>query len=152
MKQYFLANMILEERKVPLLITCMGKQAYIMLKDLCDPITPAKSTYGQLCNILSRQFAPKISIYRKRKEFYTLRTNAQESVNDWYMKIKNAATQCQFGSNLIAVLKDKFVTGFNDDIIKGVDNLVADSLSRLVSETNDNVQKYENSDVLGKLG
>lgn len=89
-----------------------------MLKDLCDPVTPANSTYEQLCNILNRQFAPKISIYRKFEEFYTLRKNAQETVNDWFMKIKNAATQCQFGTNLISVLKDKFVTGFNDGIIK----------------------------------
>lgn len=33
------------EQYVPLLITCMGEQAYIMLNDLFDPITPAKSTY-----------------------------------------------------------------------------------------------------------
>lgn len=43
-----------------------------------------------------------------------------------------------------------FLSGFDYKIefIKGVDNLVADSLSRLVSETNDNVQKHENSDVV----
>ncbi|XP_029342739.1 uncharacterized protein LOC115033691 [Acyrthosiphon pisum] len=32
MEQYFLANMIPEERKVPFLITCLGEQTYIMLK------------------------------------------------------------------------------------------------------------------------
>ncbi|KAF0690917.1 Uncharacterized protein FWK35_00037654, partial [Aphis craccivora] len=55
MEQYFLANMIPEERKVPLLITCMGEKAYIMLKDLCDPLPPAQCTYAQLCTLLTRQ-------------------------------------------------------------------------------------------------
>lgn len=43
-----------------------------------------------------------------------------------------------------------FLSGFDYKIefINGIDNLVADSLSRLVSETNDNIQKYENSDVV----
>lgn len=43
-----------------------------------------------------------------------------------------------------------FLSGFDYKIefIKDVDNLVADSLFRLVSETNDNVQKHENSEVV----
>lgn len=118
MEQFFLANGIPEERKVPLLITCRGEQAYKMLKDLCDPIKPAESTYEQLCTVLTRQFAKRVSVYRKREEFYNLRQNANESITDWYAKKKNFAAQCYFESNLIPVLKDKFTTGMKDGPIK----------------------------------
>lgn len=37
-EQYFLANMTPEDRKVPLLITCMGEPAYKASKDYCDPV------------------------------------------------------------------------------------------------------------------
>ncbi|CAH1736811.1 unnamed protein product, partial [Aphis gossypii] len=132
MEQYFLANMIPEERKVPLLITCMGEKAYIMLKDLCDPLPPAQCTYAQLCTLLTRQFAPKISFFRKREEFYSLRKDSHDSVNDWYIKIKNAAAQCKFGKNLNFALKDKFITGLNDGIIK--DQLCEEDLDKELNE------------------
>lgn len=132
MEQYFLANMIPEERKVPLLITCMGEKAYIMLKDLCDPLPPAQCTYAQLCTLLTRQFAPKISFFRKREEFYSLRKDSHDSVNDWYIKIKNAAAQCKFGKNLNFALKDKFITGLNDGIIK--DRLCEEDLDKELNE------------------
>jgi len=132
MEQYFLANMIPEERKVPLLITCMGEKAYIMLKDLCDPVPPAQCTYAQLCTLLTRQFATKISFFRKREEFYSLRKDSHDTVNDWYIKIKNAAAQCKFGRNLNFALKDKFITGLNDGIIK--DRLCEEDLDKELNE------------------
>ncbi|XP_008180036.1 uncharacterized protein K02A2.6-like [Acyrthosiphon pisum] len=132
MEQFFLANGIPEERKVPLLITCMGEQAYKMLKDLCDPVKPAESTYEQLCTVLTRQFAKKVSVYRKREEFYNLRQNTNESVTEWYAKMKNFAAQCSFGSNLIPALKDKFTTGMKDGPIK--DRLYEEETTKDLSE------------------
>lgn len=72
MEQYFLTNMIPEDHKVPLLITCVGEPAYKMIKDLCDPVLLSQSTYEKLCSILTRPFAPKVSIYHEREEFYSL--------------------------------------------------------------------------------
>lgn len=48
MEQYSLVNIILEERKVPLLITCIGEHTYKILKDLCGPVKPAEYTYEKL--------------------------------------------------------------------------------------------------------
>jgi len=141
MEQFFLANGIPEERKVPLLITCMGEQAYKMLKDLCDPIKPADRTYEQLCTVLTRQFAKKVSVYRKREEFYNIRQNANESITDWYAKMKNFAAQCNFGSNLIPVLKDKFITGMKDGPIK--DRLYEEETNKDLNDLVDIAMKKE---------
>jgi len=88
-----------------------GEQAYKMLKYLCDLVKPANSTYGQLCTILTRQFAKKLSVYRQREEFYNLMQSAHESITEWYAKMKNFAARCKFGFNLIPVLKDKLIAG-----------------------------------------
>ncbi|XP_008179051.1 uncharacterized protein K02A2.6-like [Acyrthosiphon pisum] len=141
MEQFFLANGIPEERKVPLLITCMGEQAYKMLKDLCDPIKPADRTYEQLCTVLTRQFAKKVSVYRKREEFYNIRQNTNEFVTDWYAKMKNFAAQCSFGSNLIPVLKDKFTTGMKDGPIK--DRLYEEETTKDLSDLVEIAMKKE---------
>lgn len=48
-----MANIIPEEKKVPLLITCIGERKYKILKDLCDPVKPAaQHAYEKLCSVL----------------------------------------------------------------------------------------------------
>lgn len=118
MEQFFLANLTPEERQVPLLITCISEHTYKDLNDLCDLIRPADHSYAKLCSIISDQFAPKVSVFHKRQEFYSLRKTAQVSVNKWYVKIKNAALFCNFKKNLNDILRDKFLTGLRDCLIK----------------------------------
>lgn len=38
--QYFVANQVALERRVAVLITLIGQDAYTILKDLCDPVLP----------------------------------------------------------------------------------------------------------------
>lgn len=75
-------------------------------------------TYEELCSVLDSQFAPKISVFCKREEFYSLRQTAQELVNEWYVRLKNSALSCKFKRNLKEVLRDKFVTGLRGGLIK----------------------------------
>ncbi|CAI6374230.1 unnamed protein product [Macrosiphum euphorbiae] len=128
MEQFFLVNTIPEERKVPLLITCIGEKTYKTLKDLCDPLMLSERPYKELCTILNRQFSPKVSVFRQREEFYNLRQNSNENVKDWYARIKNSATTCKFGKGLIDVLRDKFITGMRNGQIK--DRLCEEEISK----------------------
>ena len=56
--EYFKANQLPEDRKVSVLITLIGEEAYKTLKNLCTPTAPAEKTYKELCDILSKQFSP----------------------------------------------------------------------------------------------
>lgn len=82
-----------------------------MLKDLCDPITPDKKSFKEFCEILRKQFAPKVSVFKERLEFYRLYQTDQESINQWFARIKSKAVNCKFGALLNEILKDKFVAG-----------------------------------------
>ncbi|KAI5730820.1 hypothetical protein M8J77_000432 [Diaphorina citri] len=108
---FMLANRIEESRRVPILLSAIGEKTVQVLRQLCDPESPSCKSYVELCEILRLHFAPRVSIYRKRIEFYDLKQLPGESINQWYLRIKKLAMVCNFGNQLENVLKDKLVTG-----------------------------------------
>ncbi|XP_045463872.1 uncharacterized protein K02A2.6-like [Harmonia axyridis] len=111
LEQYFSANDIDQEKRVPVLLTLIGDKAYKTLRDLCDPALPKDKTYKELRDILTAQFSKKVSIFKERIEFYNLKQMEREAVRSWYVRIKNKASACKFRANLNEILKDKFVAG-----------------------------------------
>lgn len=109
--QYFVANQVAQERRVAVLITLIGQEPYKILKDLCDPVLPEIKSFEELCEILKKQFAPRISTFKERIEFYELKQTEKETVNEWFARIKSKASNCKFGPQLDDYTKDKFVTG-----------------------------------------
>lgn len=111
LEQYLLANRIEEDRKVSVLLTLISENVYKTLKHLCDPLKPKEKTFEQLIQLLSVQFKKRLSVYRRRIQFENLR-QGPEPVNNWYVKIKNVASQCGFEGNMLEErVKDKFVVG-----------------------------------------
>ena len=70
--QYFVANSVPEDRWVAVLIKLIGQNAYQTLKDLCDPVLPSQKQFQFSCDILNKQFAPRISVFKERRDFYNL--------------------------------------------------------------------------------
>jgi len=52
-----------------------------------------------------------VPIFRKRIEFYELKQKDGESIGSWFAVIKSTAIDCNFGTKLNDVFKDKFVSG-----------------------------------------
>lgn len=115
-EQYSAANYIEADKKVPVLLTLIGEQAYKTLRNLCDTALPKTKTYDQLCEILKSQFSKRISVFKERIEFYNLRQFDTETVRQWYVRIKNKASSCKFGTNLNEILKDRFVSGLRGKV------------------------------------
>ncbi|KAF2886768.1 hypothetical protein ILUMI_19405, partial [Ignelater luminosus] len=109
--EYFEANYVDEHKKVPVLLTLLGSQAYKTIKDLCDPDLPKSKSYEELCTLLRQQFSKRTSIFKERIEFYNLKQYENEPVRQWYIRIKNKASSRDFGNVLHDVLKDRFVSG-----------------------------------------
>lgn len=116
LEQYYEANFIEEDRKVAVLLTMVGSEAYKTLRNLCDPVLPKERKYKELKELLEKQFAPRISVFRYRIKFDKLQQEG-ESINDWYVKVKNFAMKCQFGTMLEERVKDKFVTGMKQGAV-----------------------------------
>ena len=56
--------------------------------------------------------------FRRRKLFHSARMDPNESVTDWYHRIKTLAKPCRFGNHLNALIFDKFVIGLNDSLFE----------------------------------
>lgn len=111
LEQYFLANYVEEDRRVAVLITAIGEEAYEILKGLCDPILPKDKPYTDLCRLLKDQFTKKVSVFKERVEFYEIKQFQNEQIKDFFVRLKNKAIECKFGIQLNEVLKDRFVSG-----------------------------------------
>ncbi|KAF2892317.1 hypothetical protein ILUMI_13856 [Ignelater luminosus] len=73
---------------------------YRLLRDLCYPKLPKYKSYEELCKLLTEHLSPQVS------------------VRDWHAQIKKLlAVNCNFGSNLNSILRDKFVTGLSSDYV-----------------------------------
>ena len=68
LEQYFIANRIDEARKAATLLTLIGEPVYKTLRDLCDPILPSQKSFPDLYEILKKQYSPKISVFKERKD------------------------------------------------------------------------------------
>ncbi|XP_031344038.1 uncharacterized protein LOC116171379 isoform X2 [Photinus pyralis] len=108
--QYLIANRVEEERKGSILITSVSEEVYKIMKNLCYPEKPFNKTYAALCTLLEDQFKQKVSLFRKRIIFDNLR-QGEETINEWYVKVRRAAAECEFGTLLDERIKDKFVVG-----------------------------------------
>ncbi|KAJ8915408.1 hypothetical protein NQ315_008297 [Exocentrus adspersus] len=123
LEQYLKANKVEEERKVSVLITSISEEAYKTSKNLCDPVKPYEKSYADIVKLLDNQFKTKISIFRRQ---------GAESINEWFVKVKKAAADCEFGTSLTERVKDKFVVGLKPGRV--LDRLCEENPSRELQE------------------
>uniref|UniRef100_A0A182RAY6 Retrotrans_gag domain-containing protein n=1 Tax=Anopheles funestus TaxID=62324 RepID=A0A182RAY6_ANOFN len=109
--QFFEVNEIVPEKRSAFLISCVGSQTYKTLRDLCHPSLPKDRPFDELCELLRKQFSPQVAIFRERTLFYNATQSVGENVTQWYGRLKKLSVDCKFGSNLEAILLDKFITG-----------------------------------------
>lgn len=111
LEQYFVAVDTEEERKSAVLLTSISLEVYQTVKNICHPAKPNSKTYDELCVLLKGRFCPTVVTYRERALFYRARQDLEESVLEWYVRLKRLSLNCEFGEHLDHTLKDIFVTG-----------------------------------------
>ncbi|KAJ8974579.1 hypothetical protein NQ317_014784 [Molorchus minor] len=112
LEQYFSANQVDDaKKKVATLISLIGTETYKLLRSLCHPQLPKDKTYDQLVELLRKQCSPHTSSWRERIKFHEANQSRYENIGEWFVRIKTLAVNCEFGSDLTVMLKDKFITG-----------------------------------------
>lgn len=109
-----------ENTKKSILLKSIGASSYSLLHSLCSPQTPVSKTFKELCEILETHFTPPTIIFRERKNFYLTKKNEDETISQWFAKVKKLALNCKFGSNLDAFVLDKFVMGLPNKIYERI--------------------------------
>jgi hypothetical protein len=82
-----------------------------------------------------KQYSPQVSEWRERIKFYDLQQEINESISEWYARIRSASVNCYFGAQLTEVLKNKFVVGLRKGKIldRICEEPITEELSKLVS-------------------
>uniref|UniRef100_A0A182Q6P6 Retrotransposon gag domain-containing protein n=1 Tax=Anopheles farauti TaxID=69004 RepID=A0A182Q6P6_9DIPT len=110
--EFYRANGISGDDRVPVLISVIGKATYGTLRSLCHPAAPRSMRYEDLCTVLARQYIPEIAIFRHRAQFYRAEQQRGESVKEWYARLKALSIECKFEEALLEpLLIDRFVVG-----------------------------------------
>ena len=108
---YFDVNGVLEDKRVPVLLTVIGPSAYATVRILVAPDKPRTKTYEQLEAVLKSHFEPKPLVIAERSKFYRRTQNPTETVLEYAAELRRLAITCDFGTFLDTALRDKFVFG-----------------------------------------
>lgn len=118
LEQFFEVNDIAgADKKKALLLTSIGEDVYKTLRDVCHPQLPKQRSYDELLELLNKQFVVRTSVFRERVKFYTARQYANETIAQWYARLKKLSLDCRFGDRFEAVLLDRFVSGLRPGAI-----------------------------------
>ena len=69
-EQFFLANNIDDNHKVPTLLSLIGGKTYALLRDLLTPEKPATKSFQEIVTTLQQHLSPKSLEIAERFRFY----------------------------------------------------------------------------------
>ena len=87
-KQYFMANEISDDRKVPALLALMGGKTYSLLRKLISPDDPASRGFDAIVNLLDDHLSPKPLVIAERFRFHKRDQKDGESVLVYVAKLR----------------------------------------------------------------
>lgn len=72
-----------------------------------------------MCNLLSKQFENKNSIFVIRNKFYRATQYPTESITLWFNRVKKLSKDCRFTGNIESILVDRFICGIKQIPLDG---------------------------------
>ena len=118
LEQYFIANDVYADLKVPSLLSIIGPKYYTLLKNLCAPTKPSTMTFAELIQKLTEHLSPKLSEIAERFRFHKRDQAAGENVTDYIAELRRLAIHCNFGDSLNKTLRNRFVCGLKQEHIQ----------------------------------
>ena len=115
MGHYFAANDITDDKKKQaILLTSVGNKTYALIKSLCKPDFPRDKKFDELVALVQEHFTPKPSEIVLRYKFYTRARQTGDKVHQFVATLKNLCKDCNFGTTLNTMMRDRLVVGMND--------------------------------------
>ncbi len=96
----------------------VGPAAYKLLRSLLAPIKPDERTFEQLTEILANHYSPPPSEVIQRYRFNSRTRAVGESVAAYVVELRRLAEFCNYGGSLNKMLRDRLVSGVNNEAIQ----------------------------------
>jgi hypothetical protein len=108
-----------ETAKVALFLSCIGPDAYRLLKAYLAPELPSTKTIEQLITCVKTNLAPEPSQISEAYKLSKLKQEANESLALYMSRVKQTATRCAYGAAYDRIVKDKFICGVRSEKLRG---------------------------------
>ncbi|KAH9364635.1 hypothetical protein HPB48_019308 [Haemaphysalis longicornis] len=112
------ANDFAPGKKLQVFLASIGEKAYLTLRNLLLPKTPAETTFEEVVTALKGHYTPGRQRVTERSHFYLRQQQPQETVADFIEALKKLAAKCGFGAFLQEALRDRLIAGLRDDTIR----------------------------------
>lgn len=106
-----------DPKKRAVLITALDDKVYKTLRDLCHPLLPKEKTYLELVELLNKQFPVRKFVFRERNHFYAAQQDENETIPNWFARVKNLSVECKFGEHSEDIIRDLFICGLRTKCI-----------------------------------
>ena len=117
--QFFAANDVADEKKVPALLSLLGNKTYKLLKNLVAPAKPHDKAYKDLVEQLGKHFSPKPLQIAERYRFHKRTQHDGESIANFVAALKELSIHCGYqGDTLSENLRDRFIVGLSNSNIQ----------------------------------
>ncbi|XP_063545209.1 uncharacterized protein LOC134753293 [Cydia strobilella] len=113
LSQFIKLNKIPDDNKSAVLLTHLSDESYRLARNLVHPTKLEDKSFADLVQVLSGHFTPKGSTFADRAKFFEATKSGSESSQDWAARLRGLAVNCEFGTELDTLLRDRFVLGFN---------------------------------------
>lgn len=94
-------------QKKALLLNYIGEEAYDVYANLAT--SEQTETYEQVIALLDAHFAPKSNITYERYLLRSLKQNADEKLQQYFIRVKEQAKKCDFAANLDSEIKQHII-------------------------------------------
>ena len=116
--QYFAANEVSNAgKKRAILLSCVGDKTYRIIRDVLAPDSPSSISFANIVEKMTDHFQPPPSEIVKRFQFHTTVKLQHQSVADYIAKLKQIATECNFGNTdrIHEMIRDRLVCGIGNE-------------------------------------
>ncbi|XP_061718199.1 uncharacterized protein LOC133525825 [Cydia pomonella] len=110
-------NNVPEDKKVALLITKITPKVLETLNHICAPAKPTEKSFTDLIKLLEDRYNKSTSIPVDRAEFRKCNQKAEESIEDYIIRLKKAAKKCNF-KDFKDQVKEKLIDGVYSSLVK----------------------------------
>lgn len=119
LQHFFAANGIEDPNKQKsTLISVVGAQTYSLMRNLVSPDKPGDRTFEELVTLLKEHFNPRPSEIVQRFRFNSRVRQPNEAVSEFVAQLRKLAQDCNYGTTLTEMLRDRLVCGINDETMQ----------------------------------
>ena len=115
---FFVANVVAEDKQVPIFLSSVGGKTYSLLRDLLAPEKPSSKSLEVLFTTLKTHYEPQPVVIAERFYFHKRGQGANESIADYMAALRQLATHCAFANFLDDALRDRLVCGLRSTAIQ----------------------------------